>query len=60
LLEEAPVMRDEDQRPVVHAECPLELLARRQGVVFRRLVADEAAVDSRWVIRVLRTRPLAG
>ena len=52
-------MRDEDQRPLVRAECPLQLLDRRQVEVVRRLVEDEAAGSARSLNRELRTRPLA-
>ena len=51
-------MRDEDQSPVVRAECALELLDRRQVEVVRRLVEDEAAGSARGLDGELRTRPL--
>ena len=53
-------MRDEDQRPVVDAECPLELLDRRQVEMVRRLVADEAAGSARVLNRQISPSSLTG
>jgi hypothetical protein len=52
-------MGDEDQRPVVDRERPLELLDRRQVEMVRRLVEDEAARASRRLQCEFRPRALA-
>ena len=52
-------MRHEDERPVVDAESPLELLDRRQVEVVRRLVEDEAANATSRLHGELGARPLA-
>ena len=52
-------MRDEDQRPVVDGQRPLELLERGQVEVVGRLVEDEAASCPGRLLGELRPRPLA-
>ena len=59
-LEEAPVVRDEDQRSVEGAQRALELLDRGQVEVVRRLVEHEAADARAPPAARARPRPLAG
>ena len=58
-LEEAPVVRDEDERAVEPAQRALEFLDGRQVEVVRRLVEHEAVDTARHEHSEVGARPLA-